>query len=327
VSEGPVLGVHGDGDSCHALAVDPSGRILGSGASGPANWEAVGIEAAGAALRAAVREALERARLAPEDVVASVFGLAGVDFPSDRLRLRGVPEALGLTGPCEITNDSFAALRAGASSPWGVCVIAGRGAVAAGRNPSGEVYRTLGLGPLFGDAGSMAEVADDAVSAVADEFTGRGPKTLLTTLLCERTGSSSALELIEGLARGRIDSAGFAPVVFEAAGRGDPVARGILARAGEALGRSAALVVRALRMQDLEFELVLAGSVFEADPAFVRDALEETIRRTAPRCRSTLLGVPPVVGAALLAFELGQMPVEGIRERLGLAARELFRAA
>jgi len=327
VSEGPVLGVHGDGESSHALVVEPSGRILGSGASGPANWEVVGIEAAGAAVRACVRGALERAGLTPPDVVASAFGLAGVDFPSDRLRLRGVPEALGLTGPCEITNDSFAALRAGASRPWGVCVIAGAGAVAAGRNPSGEVYRTLGLGPLFGDSGSAAEIADDAVSAVADEFTGRGPKTLLTTLLCERSGSASALELIEGLARARIDSSAFAPVVFDAAGRGDVVARGILVRAGEALGRSAALVVRALRMHDLEFELVLAGSLFEPEIPFLRDALEETVRRTAPRFRSIRLGIPPVVGAALLALELGGMPTEGLTERLGPAARELFRAA
>jgi N-acetylglucosamine kinase-like BadF-type ATPase len=327
MSEGPVLGVHGDGDACHALVVDPSGTILGAGESGPANWEVVGIEAAGAALRASVREALERAALAPEEVAASAFALAGVDFPSDRLRLRGVPEALGLSGPCEVTNDAFAALRAGATRPWGVCVIAGRGAVAAGRNPSGEVYRTLGLGPLFGDWGSTAEVADDAMSAVADEFTGRGPRTLLTTLLCEHTGSTSALELIEGVGRGRIDSSGFARLVFQAARRGDAVAQGILERAGAALGRSAALVVRALRMQDLEFELVLSGSLFEAEPPFVRDALEETVRRTAPQFRSVRLEVPPVVGAVLLAFELGQMPVGGFREGLGLAARELFRAA
>ena len=48
-----------------------------------------------------------------DDVEASVFALAGVDFPVDERRLAGIPEAIGLGGRCRIVNDSFAALRAG----------------------------------------------------------------------------------------------------------------------------------------------------------------------------------------------------------------------
>jgi N-acetylglucosamine kinase-like BadF-type ATPase len=322
-----VLGVDGGGTKTHAVVADETGAILGFGASGPGNWEDVGIEAAGAAIRAAVRGAFDSGGVGPGDVRASVFGLAGVDFPSDRLRLSGIPEAVGLVGPCEITNDAFVALRAGAGRSWGVVVIAGSGSVAAGRNSAGEVFRTLGLGPLFGDWGSASEISEAGVGAVADEFTGRGPKTLLTELLCERTGSASGMDFIERAGRGRVDPAVFAPVVVEAADRSDEVACGILERAGEALGASAALVIRALGMQELDPELVLAGGLFHTRNRCLNQTLEATVRRTAPRVQPVRLEAPPVVGAVLLAMELGGAPTDReVHERLSGAAASVWPA-
>ena len=90
---------------------------------------------------------------------------------------------LGLAGPRRLENDSFIALRAGASRPYGVVVIAGTGHVAAGRDPAGRTVRTLGLGPMYGDFGSATDVAEKAVRAVADAYTGRGPATSLSRLL------------------------------------------------------------------------------------------------------------------------------------------------
>src|SRR5205823_2825674 len=122
------------------------------------NWEDVGIEAAAAALRSCAREALDAAGVAAESVDGSVFTLAGVDFPIDEGRLSGIPLALGLAEPTRIMNDAFAALRAGTDQPHGVVVVAGTGSVVAGRNERGREFRTLGLGPTFGDVGSASEV-------------------------------------------------------------------------------------------------------------------------------------------------------------------------
>ena len=82
---------------------------------------------------------------------ASAFGLAGLDWDSDRPILGGLLD-FGLAGPRTLDNDSFIALRAGASP-------AGRGggdrrsavAVAAGRDAAGRTFRTFGLGPMYGD--------------------------------------------------------------------------------------------------------------------------------------------------------------------------------
>jgi N-acetylglucosamine kinase-like BadF-type ATPase len=61
-------------------------------------------------------------------------------------------------------NDSFVALRAGTVQPWGVVIVAGTGTVAAGRNPAGDEFRTMGEGAIFGDFGDEFDVSELAVA-------------------------------------------------------------------------------------------------------------------------------------------------------------------
>jgi N-acetylglucosamine kinase-like BadF-type ATPase len=300
----PVLGVEGGGSHCHAVLADSSGQVLGIGANqDPANWDDVGIEAAAGAIRACVREALDAAGLTPDRVGASVFALAGVDFPMDEQLLAGIPSAIGITGPCRIANDAFASLRAGTDQDRGVVVVAGTGSVVAGQNASGEEFRTLGMGPMFGDSGSASEVSEAAVTAVANAYTGRGPETELTGLLCERSGVASVVEFLEAASRVRIDTTTFSPEVVFAAERGDPVSRSILVEAGRSLGGTAAHVVRRLGLEDDPFDLVLAGGMFRADTRHLVDGLEGVVRPVARQVRLQPLRDPPVVGAVLLAID------------------------
>jgi N-acetylglucosamine kinase-like BadF-type ATPase len=314
-----VLGVEGGGSHTHAIVAGLSGELLGVGASrDPSNWEDVGIEAAGSAIKSCVRAALATGAIQGGDVTASVFALAGVDFPIDEMRLSGIPEAVGLGGPSRILNDAFASLRAGTSGSFGVAVVAGTGSVVAGRNPNGDEFRTLGLGPLFGDSGSASEVSDAAVSAVAGEYLGRGPSTSLTSRMCEAAGVASVVDFLELAGRGRIDSSRFAPLVVAAAQGGDAVARSILRRAGDTLGATATHVVRKLGMTRLEFDLVLAGGLFRSGSRDLIDVVVATVRRAAPGARHIPLVDPPVVGAALLAMEFaGSSP--GPAEHAALA--------
>ena len=301
----PVLGVEGGGSHCHAIVADGGGAILGAAASSAAaNWEDVGFQAAAAAIRACVVEALGEAGLKGQDVAAAVFALAGIDFPVDEQRLSGIPMALGVQGSSRMINDAFAALLAGTVEPFGVVVVAGTGSVVAGRNPEGEEARTLGLGPMFGDSGSASEVSEAGMTAVAEASTGRAPATLLTDLMCAETGSASVEDLLEGAARGRIDASAFAPLVMRAATDGDQVAQAILRRAGESLGASAAHIVRRLRMQELGFDLVLAGGTFADRTGILTDALVSALRSVAPGARPVHLLVPAVAGATLMAMEL-----------------------
>lgn len=321
---GYLLGVEGGGSHAHAVVVDERGMVHGvGGIAESANWEDVGIEAASAALRACAREALAEAGISGAQVTASVFGLAGVDFAIDESRLSGIPEALGLRSPARILNDAFVALRAGTDQPFGVVVVAGTGSVVAGRNAEGRAFRTLGLGPTFGDSGSASEVSAAGITAVARSFIGTGPSTTLGGLLCAETGVPSVAELLEATARGRIDDSRFAHLVVRAGEDGDRVAAAILARAGERLVANVAHVVARLGMRDAAFDAVLAGGLFRSGSHFLIGAVERGLARIAPGARPTLLRAPAVVGSALLAGEAVRVRLpDGSRERIAAQTSE-----
>jgi len=309
-----VLGVDGGGRKTYAIVVDALGTLLGAGAAGPSNWEIAGVDVARDAITEAADGALAEAGIARGAIDASVFGLAGVDWPSDVDRLLGGIDPLGFGGPCRILNDAFVALRAGTAQPWGVVVVAGTGTVAAGRNPAGDEFRTLGEGAIFGDFGDEFDVSELAVRAVADHYTGRGPVTMLSEMLCERLGQPTVEAMLEQLARHdpRLrapELQNMTPMVLAATEAGDLVARTVLERIGEALGEAAGVVARRLNLSNLPVEVVLAGGLFRTPNRYLLDELELGVRRTAPRAEVRSLTAPPVVGAALMALELAKVPI------------------
>ena len=313
----PVLGVDGGGSKTHALVADERGEVLGFASSGRSNWEDTGLEAAGAALAEATGGALAAAQVPPGALAASAFGLAGLDWDPDRPMLGALLDPLGLAGPRRLENDSFIALRAGASRPFGVVVIAGTGHVAAGRDPAGRTVRTLGLGPMYGDFGSATDVAEEAVRAVADAYTGRGPATSLSRLLPPLAGCASAEQLLQRLSRGLVPLPEAAPLVLQEAEAGDPACRQIVLHAGASLGESAAVVARRLGLGGQRFELVMAGGLFRSRNRLLEGTLVDTMARQAPQAVPVHLTCKPVVGAALDALDLAGLPTDPeVRDRL-----------
>jgi N-acetylglucosamine kinase-like BadF-type ATPase len=299
-----VLGIDGGGTKTHAVIADADGAVRGFATSGPANWEVVGMRGAGESLREAAGRALKAAGAEIADVMASALGLAGIDWDSDLPRMTAEVDELGLAGPVEVTNDSFIALRAGTTDGVGVVVIAGTGAIAAGRSPDGRTFRTLGQGAEFGDTGSASDVSDAALRAVANAYTGRGPATELTELLCSLYGCRSAAELLERASRGDERSRSAAPTVLRSAEGGDEVARGIVRWAGNELGESALLAARTLGMTGAEFDLVLAGGLFRGESALLLETLRARVDTEAPGARLVQLDTAPVAGAALRALDM-----------------------
>lgn len=311
-----LVGVDGGSRMTYAIVVDAEGRLLGAGDAGASNWERAGEEGMPTTIGTAVDAALEQAAVAAANVAAAVFGLAGVDWPSDAPRIDALLEDRVPLSPRRVVNDAFAVLRAGASESWGIGLVAGTGTVAVGRDPLGNEFRTIGEGRVFGDFGDEFDVSDLAVEAVANAYTGRGPATLLTEMLCERLGEGSAQALLERLARqdpfGRSpDLQNLTPMVLAAADGGDLVARDVLERIGRALGESAGLVARRLNLSNLPVEVVFSGGLFRTPNRYLLDELELGVRRTAPRAELRQLTCPPVVGAALLAMELAKVPITG----------------
>lgn len=319
------VGVDAGGTKTYALVADEAGEVLGVGRAGPGNWEGVGLDGAQAALRQAVGEALTAARTSPQEVTAAAYGLAGLDWPSDEVRLRPLVDALGLSGPAVWVNDTFVALRAGAREPWGVVIVAGTGTTVAGRNRWGEMARTLGLGYPFDDWGSAPDLAQAALHAVARAYTGRGPATPLSDRLVRLVGAADVPDLLEGVSRWRYNLfplvADAVQALMEEADRGDAAAREIVLRAGRELGGGAVAVIRRLGMEGEEFDLVLAGGLFRSATPLLLETLSETVRAVAPRARPVRLEAPPAVGGVLLAMDaVGWEATPEVRQRLARGA-------
>jgi N-acetylglucosamine kinase-like BadF-type ATPase len=300
-----VLGIDGGASKTHAVLADVKGHVLGVGRAGCSNWEVVNLEGAQAAFEQAIREAVADAGIRQEDIAASGYGLAGLDWPSDEERLEPVIAALGVSGPYEMVNDAFLPLRAGTSNGVGLAAIAGSGATVVGRNRAGQTARSFGAGYPFTDWGGAWDIAREAVHAVAGAYKGLGPETALAGRMLAATGCADVAELMEKLMRWQVEIGGeFAPQVFQAAHEGDAVARSIVRRAGETIGANAIAVARRLGMLNAPFDLVTAGGVFSSRSDLLCDSLLDTVRAQAPQVHLVHWQAPPVVGALLLALDL-----------------------
>ncbi len=301
-ARGPVVGVDGGATKTDAVVMTAGGSVVGSGRAGSSNWESVGLAAAVDAIALAVDDALREAGHTRRDLEASVFALAGVDWPGDQVHLADALKFLGLGGERFITNDAFAALRAGISGQSGCVSSAGTGAVAAGRNEAGQTARTMAEG--FGELGGAGDIVERALWACARMREASGPDTGLASSLCAALGVPDLDTLFEGIKRHGLAVGGeLAPLVLDVAAQGDDVARLLLEEQGRSLADEVLGVARRLGMLDTSFELVIAGSVHLAGSPSLDSAFAARVGELAPRAEIIPLRERPVVGAARLALE------------------------
>ncbi len=319
------LGADIGSSKTHALIADETGRTVGFGRGGAGNHEVVGYDGLAAALEAAVGQALAAAGLAREQIAGAGFGVAGFDWPSEREPTLRAIGSLGLRAPVEAVNDTILGLLAGAAEGWGVAVVSGTGCNCRGwdraRRKEGKV---TGHGVWMGEAAGASELVFKALQAVAHDWTRRGPATQLAPAFVEHTGTGSVEELLEGLTTGTIEvDADAAPLVFQVASRGDPVAAELIRWAGCELGELANAVIRQLGFETLTFDVVLIGSMFDGGPRLV-EPMRRTIQALAPGARLARLTVPPVIGAVLLGMEQAGVAASERREALIRSAHEVL---
>jgi N-acetylglucosamine kinase-like BadF-type ATPase len=308
------LGVDIGGTKSHALISDEAGNALGFGIHGPGNHEEVGYEGLRIALQTVTEKALAMAKLTKAQISAAGFGVAGYDWPSERQPTLEAINSIGLFSPVEAVNDTIIGLLAGASQGWGVAVVAGTGTNCWGWDEKHNVGRVTGVG--FGEYGGAGNLIDQALIAIAYEWTKRGPRTQLASEFLHLTGAKDIPSLIEGIEMGEyFIGSDFAPVIYQVALQGDPVAHSIIEWAGSELGYTAQAVIRQLGIEQLEFEVVLVGSLYEMGEMIIAP-MRRVITVEAPKVRLVRLSSPPVVGGVLLAMQQLHVDASPMREHL-----------
>lgn len=306
------LGVDAGGSKTHALLVDETGAVLGSGTGGTGNHQMGGLDAAVREICRAVNAALRGAQAQPEQVDLGCFCLAGADLPQDYRMLQNALEAQDLAAQVVIKNDSIAALRCGLTRSWGVAVICGSGFNAAGRGQDGREIVLPGLGAISGDWGGGGDLVIEVIRAVMRAWDGRGRPTMLTRAVLDRLGKSSEEEMLAALYNRKLTRRHMlplTPLLFDVADAGDGVARDIVVRMGTEAGVTANALLRRLDLLDTDAEVVLSGSVFKARGNLLLDTVRQVVRAVAPVARIVRPKLEPIAGAALLALDIAGLSV------------------
>ena len=310
------LGVDVGGTKTHALIADENGKALGFGTDGAGNWQSVGFDGLQKVVSATIHQALNSADLHINQISGAGFGIAGYDWPSQFQAHLDAISSIGLNCPIELTNDSIIGLMAGAAQGWGLVLIAGTGNNCRGRDRNQREARITGEGIRFGEFGGANEIVIKAIHAVAYEWSMRGPKTILSEMFIKLVNAKNLNDLIEGIDMERYQpNPAWAPMVFEAAYLGDPVAKELITWSAHELGESACGVIRQLGIEREEFEIVMAGSVFDGGNLYI-EPLRRTIRKLAPQAKMIKLEVPPVVGGVILAMQKAELTITPVRKIL-----------
>jgi N-acetylglucosamine kinase-like BadF-type ATPase len=310
----------------HVMIADSLGNVKGFGESGPGNHESVGYAGFKTNLHQAVATALSAASLAPAEISGSGFGIGGYDWPSERRPMLEVIATLNLGGPVELVNDVELGLLLGSPRGWGIAVVSGTGCNCRGWDSTRTRFgRVTGSGLEYGEFAGASELMFMVSRTLAYEWTGRGPATALSKVFMEKFGVQDLGVLLQGLITHEFEiDAADAPLVFQVADRDDPVAVDLIRWAGCELGELAKTVIRQLKFEELDFDLVLIGSMFDGSPLLIEE-MKKNVFSLAPGANFIRAVGPPAVGAVLLGFQAAHREITpSIRDNL-IQTFSLFR--
>jgi N-acetylglucosamine kinase-like BadF-type ATPase len=297
----PVSHVRGPGSSPHHLGVTGAVDLLDE-----------------LVLKAAAQAGLPAGH--PVAELAEVY-LAGVDFAIEQETVGAAVRARGWAREHVVDNDTFALLRAGTDAPDSVAVVCGAGINCVAVARDGRHARFASLGRISGDWGGGFELGDEALFHAARAADGRGPATALATLVPQHFGLPDVPAVYEAIHFRRLEHRRLielAPAVLSASRAGDDVARGIVVHLAEEVVAMACAALTRLDMLDVPTVVVLGGGVLTSRDTTLLDEIDTRLAAVAPRARTVVTEVSPVVGAALLGLD-----------RLGVpdAAKQVLRSA
>jgi N-acetylglucosamine kinase-like BadF-type ATPase len=320
-----LLAVDGGNSKTDVLVIEGSGRVLAH-VRGPSSAPIHhGLDGAMDALDLLIRRALALVADKPARPAVGVFALAGADLPQEEEQLLSACHARGWVDRAVVRNDAFALLRAGTDRGWGVAVVCGAGINGVGVGPDGAVVRFPALGAITGDWGGGYDVGMAALGAAVRAQDGRGPSTLLATTvpgyfgLPDPLAVSAAIHLGE-LPEGRVVD--LPPMLFDAARRGDAVAREVVLRLADEVTGLAVAAIRGLGVVSGDLDVVLGGGLLRAGLALLDDAVLAGILQETPTAHVLIVDREPIIGAGLLALaEAGASAAAEARLRAALPGR------
>ena len=302
-----VLAVDGGGSKTDLALVRADGALLSLVRGPKSSPHHVGLDGSLEVLEQLLRTARGEAGIDGAGQVAEVAELlmAGVDFPSEEEALRDAVERRGWAAATSVVNDTFAILRAGTETGWGVAVVCGTGMNCVGVGPDGRHARFPALGPTTGDWGGGYDLGLAALFAAARSEDGRGAKTTLEQAVPAHFGLETPAELAEAIHRGQIPVRRLEelPRLVLAEAERDAEAAAIVDRLAVEVVAFARVALERLELTDAPVEVLLGGGLLQTGDGRLLGVIEAGLREVGPRITARRTSSPPIVGAALLGLD------------------------
>ena len=320
-----VLAIDGGNSKTDLALVRADGEVVALVRGPQSSPHHLGVEGCLLVLDELLAQAVKEAGLPNGDGPVAEVGqlfLAGVDFPSDEEAVQKAAATRRLARRISVGNDTFAVLRAGTNSGWGVAVVCGAGINCVGVAPDGRQARFPALGWITGDWGGGYDVGLSAVSAAARSEDGRGQKTSLEQAVPRYFGKETPTQLAEAFHHNEIEERRvieLAPVVVAEAAH-DATAASIVARLAEEVVTLIRVALDRLGLTEAPVEVVLGGGLMQSRDKRLISAVASGLGDVAPAAIAKVAGSAPVVGAALLGLdelEAGAAAQNRARRELG----------
>jgi N-acetylglucosamine kinase-like BadF-type ATPase len=331
VSKQFVLAIDGGNSKTDLALVSSDGEVVALARGPLSSPHHLGVDGSLEVLDGLLSQALAEARIpngkGPVADVGELY-LAGLDVPSEEEAMQTAASSRNLARRISVGNDTFAVLRAGTDSGWGVAIVCGAGINCRAVSPDGRQARFPALGWISGDWGGGWDVGHDAVSAAARSEDGRGPKTTLEQAVPAYFGMTTPSELAEAFHHGEISERRvmeLPPVVMAEAAR-DETAAGIVAHLALEVVTLIRVALERLELTDAPVEVVLGGGLMQSGDERLISAVAAGLHDVAPKATAKVASSPPVVGAALLGLdelEAGPDAQRRAREELATAFKAI----
>jgi N-acetylglucosamine kinase-like BadF-type ATPase len=305
------MGIDQGGTKTDVVIADHSGHVLGFG--NDRDWTAVtGERRAVRMLRVkhAAEKAAADAGLSLADIQSVSASCNGADWDFEyEIGRKNLRNALGINN-VTLYNDCIGALRGGTEIKGKDCAVIclGTGANCAVVNRKGEEYiYAYYLKDIHQGAGAIGKFV---FQAVYDAEAGLGEKTLLTSLLLEKTGYRSVNELYMSVTTGctetevpwRPSYKEYSPLLFQAIKMGDAVAEKYIEWFCKELAHYVIVAARKLGMKNREVIMVLSGGVPKSGSIMV-ELLQKNLKKDLPGINCLNARYEPVMGALLLEYD------------------------
>jgi glucosamine kinase len=236
-------------------------------------------------------------------ISGTCVGLSGFSIPGVANWVRtALSSRIG--GHLEICGDELIALDAAFHGGRGILAIAGTGSHVVGRTRTGDLVRTGGWGPVMSDQGAGARIGLLALRAMF-HAQDASEETMLMPAIHAAWGTHTLEELIErGNSTQVVEFSKLAPMIAEAAAKGDAVARSVLQQSGEELADLVLLAMRkgtALESTSSSaaiapWKIAFTGSAVEKI-SLLRETIIATILKSDPSVEFVSQPADPPLGA------------------------------